>query len=572
MESYKGHVLNCAQSLEADYWCPCCDQVEHLGIEEFRDGSFAVNHSNKGSKLKRASNFLKRFRCPDCISYLNRLRRRHVDSMEGRAELENLAVYPHGKAEMDSNHDTRTSFESSMAIKTPPYPESPDSIGFYELGPSCHEMDSKSPTIEKVKDSDSKHMDRESRIGPQHSNPDRPLEDHSTLYRQEQSRISNARMSKSSTNGSIQPSSSLVESGGSLPLKSDSGLLTRARRAPPDDGAVSSLSPKPLQHGIQIKQDLASAMTHGLPSWPDNVQHSRTKQHVNATFHQGYDDIAARNTTKQRIPKMATTSTDKNSSNLASLPPSDSSCPSYQNCQKGSEQHGSDNAPEQPCTAVHQLPLPTYPLTPEPGVAGSFHHDQREILLILRIEIEGEAFDHPGQQMLEVQVPSTRAEAKYLHSLMHKFKSHWKRYSDGCSESSSLLPGLNTSFLLHDGLEVLAQYFSGNPPTTFRGVFALVQFAHVCASTCPHEKSLSAQSPFFRNALRWGEKITDWQDRCRFCKLAYLLWQGQLQSNDGHYMDHTSDLENSLASGAVISSCVRFLDGKVWYLTASYQC
>ena len=164
--------------------------------------------------------------------------------------------------------------------------------------------------------------------------------------------------------------------------------------------------------------------------------------------------------------------------------------------------------------------------------------------------------------MLEAQFPTNGAQVTHLHQLLLGFKNQWKG-SEYCSETSSLMLGLNSSTLLKDGLEALAQFFGGNPPTTFGGVFALVQFAYACASTCHQEKALLACSAFYQNALRWSEKITDWQDRCRFREIAQLLWQAPLQSEESHYINHTSDLEGSLASGAVISSCAYFLDGKV---------
>ena len=165
--------------------------------------------------------------------------------------------------------------------------------------------------------------------------------------------------------------------------------------------------------------------------------------------------------------------------------------------------------------------------------------------------------------MLKAQFPTTESQVKHLHQLLHGFKDQWKGYSDNCSETSTLLPGLNTSTLLNDGLEALAQFFSGNPPTTFGGVFALVQFAYACASTCHQDKSPLACGAFYQNALRWSEKIADWQDRCRFRENAQLLWPASLQGDESYSIHHTSDLEVSLASGAVISSCVHFLDGKV---------
>ena len=145
---------------------------------------------------------------------------------------------------------------------------------------------------------------------------------------------------------------------------------------------------------------------------------------------------------------------------------------------------------------------------------------------------------------------------------MRVFKGQWKGYSENWPEVSGLLAERDTSSLLNDGLEAFAQYLSGNPPTTFGGVFALVKFADACACTCHHQKTSLARSSFYQNALRWGEKITDRQDHRRFVKLIHLLWQVPLHDRSDD-LNHTSDLKSSLGSGALIDACVRFLDGMV---------
>ena len=227
MESLSAHVSNCTPRLEASYWCPSCDQAEYLGVEQFRDGSFATNHSNKGSTMKRASDFLKHSRCSDCFKRLNR---RPVDIMDGPAELE-----------IGSNHDIELSHGRYMAMKTPRYPESSGNIGYYELESSCglesgdrsstvsklvrnvrcpdeNGWDSKSPTRQEVEDSNLNHLgasdpgtvieraktsshgnvnsQRKSRTGLRLSTPDRPLENSPPVDSHEQIGASNSSTSQ----------------------------------------------------------------------------------------------------------------------------------------------------------------------------------------------------------------------------------------------------------------------------------------------------------------------------------------------------------------------------------------
>ena len=400
MESYSGHVSNHAQFLEASYWCPFCDQVEHLGVEELGDGSFAINPSNKGSKMKRAGEFIKRLRCPGCKNPLKTLYRRHVRNRNA-AELESSIAYPHGKFELEFNQEP------------PLYPESPDSVGRYELEPSSGRksisrsstgsaFSERNPTREEVKDFHSTHLDapnpnavtkraktssycsvnsqRKSKIGLRLSTHDRRSENGSVLYSPEQFRVSNAGMSESSINHSIQTGSSLVESSGSSPLESRFSIT--ARQAPPDDGTISPLSPDSSQPGGQIKQGLSSAVTACSPLEPDHGQEVRVKQRPGTIFLPSDDEIDARNAAEQRTPNIVPGSTRKQSSNWDSLPPIDSSYLSYQDLQKGSHQYGNKDAPNQSCTIVHRKPLSTSQVTPATAVAGSLRRSLHETLLI----------------------------------------------------------------------------------------------------------------------------------------------------------------------------------------------
>ena len=290
MESYDGHVSNHAQFLEASYWCSFCDHVEHLGVEQFGDGSFTISQSNKGSKMKRASEFIKRFHCPSCRNPLKALYRRHMRNRNA-AELGSSIPYPHGRSELE------------FIQNTPLYPESPNSVGPYELEPSSGResiarspivspLSTENPTTQDIEDSHSKHLDapnpnavteraktsnyysvnnqRKSKIELRLSTHDGPSGGGSAVYSHEQIRVSNARMSKPSINHSIQTGSSLVVTSGSPTLPSRFPIT--ARRAPPDDGTISPISPDSSQPGGPIMQGLSGAVTPCSPAGPDNGQ------------------------------------------------------------------------------------------------------------------------------------------------------------------------------------------------------------------------------------------------------------------------------------------------------------
>ena len=441
MASFSDHVSNCPHFLEASYWCPSCGQMEHLGVDEYQDGSITINPSNKGSKLKRVGDLFKRFCCPNCKNPPNRLHRRHGAMTDSPAELQILPAYPHGKAEIDSNHDTEPSLGGSMAMKTPLHPESPDNIGCCELEGSCGR-----------------------------------------------------------------------ESSGRSSTKSISVRNVRC----PDENGWDSKSP--------TRQEVEdSNLKHLGASDPGTViERAKTSSHGNV------------NSQRKSRTGLGLSTPDRP---LENSPPVDSH-----------EQIGASNSS-------------TSQITPGSAIAGSLYRPPREVSLIWRVDDPGEVVDHPRQQTLEAQELSTRAQVKRLRQVLRGLNDQWKGYLDHGSETSRLLAGLNNS-PLNDGLEALAQFFSGSPPTTFGGVFILVQLAYACACIYHNQETLLGRSSFHQNAIRWGERITDLGDRCRFFETAHLLWQVPPQDRSD-FLNHTSDLQTALTSGAVIRSCVCFLDGKV---------
>ena len=570
MESLSDHVSKCPPLLEASYWCESCGKREHLGVEEFWDGTIATDHADKRSKLKRAGDFLKRFRCPDCRI---RSRRNHVVP----AELEALPVYPHGMHEMDSNHDQAPSpgKHRLFGVSSPIVPESVLNVRY----PDENGWDSQSPTRQEVEGSNSSHhgvsypgsvtehahnsshyngnSQRSSRARLSRlSIPDKPPEMPPAVYIHKQGRVRNAMISKSGINESTQPSSSLIESSDSHPPQSDSSSSTTATRDPPDDFVISPLSPKSSQSDGQIQRDLASAMRPYSPSAPVELS---AEQRISTTFHRSHNDISARYITKQKIPESDTTSVSQHSLNRDSALSFDSP-PTRRDLKKASQQNGNESAPNQPSTVEHQSPLPTSRVTLEPAITGRIYRTLREASLIWHVDVVGDVADYPGQQTIEAQLLSTRAQVEHLHKLLCGSKDECKGYSDNWSETSSVLAGRNTSSLLNDGLEALAQYFSGDTPTTLAGVLALLQFADACACTCHHRQTPLTRISFYQNALRWADKIKDLHEREHFIKIVH-----RLGGDSCHYPHHTSDLEDALRYGTVIVSCVSFLDGMIYY-------
>lgn len=201
---------------------------------------------------------------------------------------------------------------------------------------------------------------------------------------------------------------------------------------------------------------------------------------------------------------------------------------------------------------------------------------------------------------------STLAYVEALRQLLDVLKDLWqgclKDWPDLCCHSAAL--EINSP--LDDGLRGLKECLSGKLPTTLPDVLPLVYLGYACAYMCHSEDWSYAWDVFYQNVLQWGDAIADQQDRCRFLRIAELLWslpQGSHQPTalkliaeplleekskrptsskrstlQMHYdnamvprQHHVklmesptpaSELHALLVSGPVIECCSRFLDGK----------
>lgn len=196
---------------------------------------------------------------------------------------------------------------------------------------------------------------------------------------------------------------------------------------------------------------------------------------------------------------------------------------------------------------------------------------------------------------------STQAQVEMLHQLVYMLMDRWQGYSNDWPDLHVLSNGLNMSCPLIDGLRGLKGCLSGNFPTTLRDMISFVHLAYACAYFNHGEDTSFDWDAFYQDTLRWGESISDKQDRYRFSKIVEVLYttpqnlsdlmvtllpaephsgQGstgykstvnsspELHLRDSHRsrMDPTgfpvpaSDLELPHGSGVVVECCTRFLD------------
>jgi len=196
---------------------------------------------------------------------------------------------------------------------------------------------------------------------------------------------------------------------------------------------------------------------------------------------------------------------------------------------------------------------------------------------------------------------SIQTHVERLHQLVCMLNDRWQGYLNDWPELYVLSARLKMSCPFIDGLRGLKGCLSGSLPTTLRDIVSFVHLAYACAYFCHGEDTSFDWDAFYQDTLRWGESISDLQDRYRFRKIVEVLYSTpQILSNlmanllpaephsgqgstrykstvtsspalhlrDTHtsYMNPSefpvpaSDLESSLVSGVVFECCTRFLD------------
>lgn len=196
---------------------------------------------------------------------------------------------------------------------------------------------------------------------------------------------------------------------------------------------------------------------------------------------------------------------------------------------------------------------------------------------------------------------STQAHVERLHQLVCMLVDRCRGYLNNWPDLYTLSHGLNISCPLIEGLRGLKGCLRGNLPATLRDMVSFVHLAYACAYFNHSEDTSFDWDVFYQDILRWGESISDKQDRYRFSEIVKVLYttpqnlsnlmatllpakphsvQGstgyisnvnsspELHLRDAHRsrMDPSafpvpaSDLEFPHGSGVVVECCTRFLD------------
>ena len=633
LESFSDHVSDCTYLLETDYWCSFCCQVEHLGVEECRGGSFVVKNSNRDSRLRRAGHFLKRISCVHCRNPLKRFHRRNSGVMANNTELGANAPYPHGKAEMATHRHAGLIPDTSSTEEIPQYPNHPDDYRYAIELESPHPITpnpaairssrslgstdgnrrfSEIPTVLEKKASTFTHTSasslttprgrttssshenaksqRNSRFGLRVSTTSSPLDNTPSAYTFEQFPASDPKTSNFSIDSRNVPGSSIGEPSNLVSPGRIPHMPVIVGQYPQDHSVISPISPEWVQPGSQISQNLVSSMTYST-SGPDNVQEDRARPRGDMILPHSASNDCARSLKSKQILDTMMEPTIENSSiltedfekhvrpeyvevprvyrkrareepELEDPAPSHGPWPKGQDLQTTSQQEKVPITPKthrNVTTVIDQSPSPESQIGQDKAIVKNFQSALAQALPIQNVDLSQRVAVQCGQRSIEAPIPSTQALVKHVHQVMRQVKDQWEESSGKWPDIGILLAGLNTSFRLNDGLEEFQQCLSGKPPTTFEGVFALVQFAYACASTSHYEDNHLAWSAFYQNTRQWGKAITDWQDRYRFSKITHLLWQvnPQIIAIDYNVCDY--DQQSPYMSGAIINSCVRFL-------------
>lgn len=142
----------------------------------------------------------------------------------------------------------------------------------------------------------------------------------------------------------------------------------------------------------------------------------------------------------------------------------------------------------------------------------------------LRVENSNKIAAQARVNMYEQGASSTLAYVEALRQLLYVLKDFWQGHLKDWPDLCCRPAGLEVGSSLDDGLRGLKECLSGRLPTTLRDVLSLIYLGYTCAYMCHSDDASYAWDVFYQNVLQWGDAIADQQDRCRFFRIAELLW------------------------------------------------
>ena len=156
---------------------------------------------------------------------------------------------------------------------------------------------------------------------------------------------------------------------------------------------------------------------------------------------------------------------------------------------------------------------------------------------------------------------TTAGLVQQVREILHGLNREWMGRLESTPDLYTLCMPLSTCRLLETGIRALQQCFSGNLPSSFEDLFALMHIAFAFSIVINRDgdsyywDGFSSDLHYWRHTVRVSEISL-------FTRVWYRLWCPQSSDNQSRMAPPQGDLYGTLMASMVIRGCANFLDGE----------
>ena len=155
---------------------------------------------------------------------------------------------------------------------------------------------------------------------------------------------------------------------------------------------------------------------------------------------------------------------------------------------------------------------------------------------------------------------TTHSLVKQVREILHGLHREWMEKLKSTPDLYTRCMPLSTCRLLETGIRALQQCFSGNLPSSFEDLFALMHVAFAFSIVINRDSESYYWDGFYSDLHYWHRTVRD-SEISFFGKVWDRLWCPR-SSNTHLFMNPPrGDLYETLMEGLVIKGCANFLDG-----------
>ncbi len=156
---------------------------------------------------------------------------------------------------------------------------------------------------------------------------------------------------------------------------------------------------------------------------------------------------------------------------------------------------------------------------------------------------------------------TTTSLVKQVRKILHGLNRNWMGRLESTPDLYTRCLPLSTCQLLETGIHALQQCFSGNLPSTFEDLFALMHVAFAFSIMINRDGNSYYWDGFSSDLHYWHRTVRD-TEISLFAKVWDRLWCPRSSNIQSFMNPPRGDLYETLMEGMVIKGCANFLDGE----------